>query len=98
MMIPCDECNIKDICGMVGSRKRAANKIDQVMKEVDDGFLEIPIICKRQQKEKDLPVPVGESADRGVQEVLSIPVFGDGDVQDDDGDLPGVPVGAVGAE
>ena len=98
MTIPCDDCAIKDICGLVGSRKRAANKIDRIMEDVEDVFLEIPIICKRHQAEKDLPFPVGESTDRDMQEVLPVSCNRNGDIQDDDGDLPGVPVGAAGAE
>jgi len=98
MLIPCDDCAIKDICGLVGSRKRAANKIDRIMEDVEDAFLEIPIICKRHQAEKDLPFPVGESTDRDLQEVLSIPRNRNGDIQDDDGDLPGVSSGTISAE
>lgn len=98
MVIPCDDCAIRDICGLVGSRKRAANKIDRIMEDVEDAFLEIPIICKRQQKEKDMPVTAGESADRDMQEVLPVSCNRNGDIQDDDGDLPGVPVGTVSAE
>ena len=94
--LPCDECSLKDICGMVGSRKRAANRIDRIMEDVEDEFLEIPIICKRQQK--DTAVTVGKDTSGDMQEVLPFPVNGDGHVQDDDGDLPGVSVGAAGAE
>ena len=98
MLIPCDDCEIKDICSLVGSCKRVANKLDQVLGEVNHEFLEVPIICKRQQKAEDLPFPVGESTDRDMQEVLPVSCIGGGDVQDDDGDLPGVSVGTVGAE
>ena len=67
-VLPCDDCRIADICGLKGSRKHAVNRVDRILEGFDDGFLEIPVICHRQQKaeaatEEDQALPVGESTD-----------------------------------
>lgn len=81
MKIPCDNCKINDICGLVGSRKRAANKVDLILKEVNDGFIEIPVICTRQEirdAEEDSIVSSGEGTNGDLPRVLQVPGL-DGD-------------------
>ena len=77
MYIPCDDCQISDICGLVGSRKFAANRVDAIKKEVTDEHLRLEVVCLRkipvETTAEDTAVTSGESTDRDVQGLLPVP-------------------------
>ena len=101
MKLPCDNCKLKDIiCGLVGSRKHAANAVDRIMEEVEDGLLEIPIICHGWQGVESEPYATkgqiltsGACADGDVQGLLQAPCGNGGCGSSDDESLYGLSFG-----